>query len=132
MGKYKGNAKEIVKSVKTSSELYQEILDNSTAKGRRSIANLKKMCDGLEERGMEINVAVLGREADRLGISPREEALRNNPKLWSYVQLRVSEQELVEKELKGDFDLVETIRQLRKENSVLRAFIKKINLATQK
>ena len=132
MGKYKGNAKEIVKRVKTSSELYQEILDSSTAKGRRSIANLKKMCDGLEERGMEINVAILGREADRLGIAPREDSLRNNPKLWSYVQLRVNEQELVEKELKGDFDLVETVRQLRKENSVLRAFIKKINVATQK
>lgn len=72
--------------------MYQEILDSSTAKGRRSLVNLKKMCDSVEELGLDITIATLNRKANRLGIAPKEAAMRNNPRLWTYIVRRQEEQ----------------------------------------
>jgi hypothetical protein len=124
MGKYRS----IGKKVRTSNELYQECLEKTTAKGRRSLINLKKMCDDLEKRGLEIAVSVLSRESDRLGISPKMAALRNNPKLVEYVKKRYEEQKLVEKDISGNGDFEELAKMLRRENCALRAFIRKMNI----
>ena len=124
MGKYK----KIVKKVYSSSELYQEIFGNTTAKGRRSLINLKKMCDSLEKRGLEITVSILGREAERLGVTPRKEALRNNPRLREYVQKRNEEQVLVSGKVVVDSDLNEVVKMLMRENFTLRAFIKNMSI----
>lgn len=128
MGRYKGNSKEVIKRVQTSEGMYQEILDSSTAKGRRSLVNLKKMCDSVEELGLDITIATLNREAVRLGIAPKEAAMRNNPRLWIYIVKRQEEQQLKGKVLVGDPDLEELVKQLKAENNCLRAFIKKMSI----
>lgn len=127
MSKYK-SGRELIQKVKSSSEIFEEIIRSSTAKGRRSLENLKKMCDILESRGVEITVAAIARESKRLQLAPGESALRNNPKLWSYVLLRQSEAELSPKEAVENEDLEELVIQLRNEVRVLRSFIRKMEL----
>lgn len=128
MGRYKSSGKEVIQRVKSSSEVFEEIIMTSTAKGRRSLENLKKMCDMLESRGVEITVAAIARESKRLQLAPGESALRNNPKLWSYVLLRQSEAGLSPKEVVENEDLEELVIQLRNEVRVLRSFIRKMEL----
>lgn len=127
MSKYK-SGRELIQKVKSSSEVFEEIIRSSTAKGRRSLENLKKMCDMLESRGVEITVAAIARESKRLQLAPGESALRNNPKLWSYVLLRQSEAGLSPKEPVENEDLEEVVIQLRNEVRVLRSFIRKMEL----
>ena len=128
MSKYK-SGREVIQKVKSSAEVFQEIISSSTAKGRRSLENLKKMCDMLESRGVEITVAAIARESKRLQLAPGESALRNNPKLWSYVLLRQSEAGLCPKEAGADVEgLEELVIQLRNEVRVLRSFIRKMEL----
>lgn len=127
MSKYK-SGREVIQKVKSSSEVFEEIISVSTAKGRRSLENLKKMCDMLESRGVEITVAAIARESKRLQLAPGESALRNNPKLWSYVLLRQSEAGLSPKEVAENEDLEELVIQLRNEVRVLRSFIRKMEL----
>lgn len=127
MSKYK-SGREMIQRVKSSSEVFEEIISRSTAKGRRSLENLKKMCDMLESRGVEITVAAIARESKRLQLAPGESALRNNPKLWSYVLLRQSEAGLSPKEVVDNEDLEELVIQLRNEVRVLRSFIRKMEL----
>lgn len=112
----------------TSEEMYQEVLDSSTAKGRRSLVNLKKMCDTVEELGLDITIATLNREAQRLGIAPKEAAMRNNPRLWTYIIRRQEEQNLKEREVVSSPDLEELVKQLRAENNCLRVFISKMRI----
>lgn len=125
MGRYKSNSKAVIKRVQTSEEMYQEVLDTSTAKGRRSLVNLKKMCDTVEELGLDIAIATLNREAQRLGIAPKESAMRNNPRLWTYIVRRQEEQNLKERAVVSNPDLEEVVKQLRAENNCLREFIRK-------
>ena len=128
MGHYKGTGKEVIQRVKSSSEVFEEIVKTSTAKGRRSLENLRKMCDMLESRGVEITVSSIARESKRLQLAPGESALRNNPKLWSYVLLRQSETGLRTKDLRENEDLEELVIQLRNEVKVLRSFIRNMKI----
>jgi hypothetical protein len=82
----------------------------------------------LESRGVEITVAAIARESKRLQLAPGESALRNNPKLWSYVLLRQSETGLSPKDVVENEDLEELVIQLRNEVRVLRSFIRKMEL----
>lgn len=104
---------------------FNEVGYCTTAKGRRTLQDVKMVCDLLEKEGLRINVSLIGRELHRQGIKVLEQSIRNNKKLMKYVRLRVKEQVIETREFVGDLGLIEQIRALKHENMVLRQFIKK-------
>ena len=111
----------------TSEDLYNKVIAGRNVKEIRTMNNLKSICDSLEERNLDINVQRIGREAVRMGTSPRCNTIYNS-EMWSeYVKLRAAEQ-VIEVEKSEEVDVMERIIALEKENSVLRAFIRKMNV----
>ena len=128
MGRYKSSCKKVVRQFERSVDVYQHILETTNARGRSSLENLKKICDLLEDSGVDLSIAAVAREAARLDVSPKEDALRNNPKLYSYVILRQAESKLKPRVMVKDQYLEEVVKQLRQENLVLREFIRKMEI----
>jgi len=75
-----------------------------------------------------LTISAIDREAKRFDTAPKEAALRNNPKLYTYVLCRQAESELKPKDKIIDEDLEELVKQLRRENLVLRSFIRKMEI----
>jgi hypothetical protein len=110
-----------------SSDVFNEVMKKQNIKEMRSMNNLKSICDSLDERQLDINVKRVGREAEREGLSPKCNTIYNNEVWSSYVKLRASEQ-LIEVKSSKDVDVHERILVLERENDVLRAFIRNINI----
>lgn len=116
-----------------ASKFYEELSKGTTSKGRRTLEDVKMVCDYLESEGIRISVSLIGREFVRQGIKIVEQSLRNNKKVMEYVGLRIKEQKVEAKEFNGETGLEEQIRALQHENMVLRGLIKNMKLvATQK
>jgi predicted protein tyrosine phosphatase len=61
-------------------------------KAKRAAEHVRDACDYLAEHGIEISVPEVGRLCDKTG--PKEQSIRNNKRLMSYVKVRRSEQTL--------------------------------------
>lgn len=108
-------------------------MKETTAKGQRTLLDVKMVCDFLEKEGLRINVSLIGRELNRQGIKVLEQSIRNNKKVMSYIRIREAEQVIEIKEFSGNSETEEQIRALQHENMVLRKLLKQFNLvATRK
>lgn len=107
-----------------SLKIYKEIMKDSTLKGKRSLENIKRVCDFLESKGIGINIAMVSRELERQGIGPKEQTIRNNKKVNDYVIFRGSEQVIESKDFEGEGRLIELLKAYQRENNVLRSLIK--------
>lgn len=99
-------------------------MKDSTLKGKRSLENIKRVCDFLESKGIGINIAMVSRELERQGIGPKEQTIRNNKKVNDYVIFRGSEQVIESKDFEGEGRLIELLKAYQRENNVLRSLIK--------
>lgn len=66
------------------------VQDARHPKGIRSAAHVRKACDYLAERNIEITTSEVGRLCEATG--PKEQSIRNNSRLRSYVDARRNEQ----------------------------------------
>ena len=112
-----------------SKKFYEEVMSVTTPKGRRSLENVKKICDSLEERNLNLSLSLIGRETEKLGISPSYHSIKSSKRLKEYIRLRSEEYEReLNIEIDEDNELKERIIMLERENDCLRSFIKKMDI----
>ena len=76
-----------------SSSILETIIESAKhAKARKAAEHVRDACDYLSQHKIEINVSEVGRLCNKIG--PKEQSIRNNKKLMTYVHARRSEQEL--------------------------------------
>lgn len=83
-----------------SKKFYEKVMKKTTPPGRRTMEKLKKVCDSLEERGLEISIARVHRESERLGWGPSKPTISSNANLREYVKLRLVTRSLIWKLMK--------------------------------
>lgn len=119
---------------KDSKHLYNYWISQPMAlRGLIAWKNIRTICDALEREGMTITTYNVGKRIEQERLTPNKKTLWNNKNFCEYIKMRGMEVEFLGKEvvldgLSGDEKLIEVIRELKRENEVLRGLVKGIKI----
>ena len=131
--------------MKASEKYFKDIYESSSHKMKKSLDNIKKICDIFENQKVRIIVSKVGHECESLFGSPKVQSIRNNPLAKKYIDLRISEQVLPIREndiykgnkikdpiIRAEFNLLEDeVRTLKLENQGLKKLFEKIEIGLE-
>jgi hypothetical protein len=95
--------------------------------------NIRTICDALEREGITITTYNVGKRVEQERLTPNKKTLWNNKNFCEYIKMRGMEVEFWGKDvvldgLSGNEKLLEVIRELKRENEVLRVMVKMYNV----